>query len=283
MLLQEEAPASLGGGGCHDSTSGYPVLVSSFCRLMDKQSAWTKEEFLKAEKILLTEKTPLFESLINKLRENENLRNLLHCVLFDGKSIPYNADNDAIDIATMYGFVTDRNGQVAVFNRIFETRIYNWFLSEELTDNKFSGGEKSQFIHNGKLDMERVLERFVVNFDDVYGSEDNKSKEEVGRRLFLLYLRPIINGTGNYYIEPRIRNEHRINIVVDYAGEQHIIELKIWRGQQYHDDGEQQLSDYLDYHHLKKGYLLTFNFNQNKETGIKYVRFGDKELIETTV
>lgn len=59
--------------------------------------------------------------------------------------------------------------------------------------------------------------------------------------------------------------------------------MKVWHGEKYHAEGEQQLSDYLDYHHLKKGYLLTFNFNQEKETGIKHVQFGDKELIEVTV
>jgi len=279
----------------YDDTSGYPVLVSSFCCLMDKKiagtekfptksDAWTKEGFLKAEKILLTEKTPLFESLIDKLKDNENLRNLLYRILFDGRSIPYNADNDAIDVATMYGFVTNRNGQLAVFNRIFETRIYEWFLSMELTSgNDFSGGNKNQFVENGRLNMERVLEKFVVDFDFIYGSRDDKFKEEVGRRLFLLYLKPIINGTGFYHIESRTRDERRMDVVVDYGTEQHIIELKIWHGEQYNSDGEKQLSDYLDYHHLKKGYLLTFNFNQKKETGVKRVQYGDKELIEATV
>ena len=279
----------------YDDTSGYPVLVSSFCCLMDKKiagtekfptksDAWTKEGFLKAEKILLTEKTPLFESLIDKLKDNENLRNLLYRILFDGRSIPYNADNDAIDVATMYGFVTNRNGQLAVFNRIFETRIYEWFLSVELTSgNDFSGGNKNQFVENGRLNMERVLEKFVVDFDFIYGSRDDKFKEEVGRRLFLLYLKPIINGTGFYHIESRTRDERRMDVVVDYGTEQHIIELKIWHGEQYNSDGEKQLSDYLDYHHLKKGYLLTFNFNQKKETGVKRVQYGDKELIEATV
>ena len=279
----------------YDDTSGYPVLVSSFCRLMDKKlsgtemfptksSAWTKEGFLRAEKILLTEKTPLFDSLIDKLKGNERLRNLLHRILFGGKNIPYNADNDAIDVAAMYGFVTNRNGQLAVFNRIFETRIYEWFLSVELTSgNDFSGGNKNQFVENGRLNMERVLEKFVVDFDFVYGSRDDKFKEEVGRRLFLLYLKPIINGTGFYHIESRTRDERRMDVVVDYGTEQHIIELKIWHGEQYNSDGEKQLADYLDYHHLKKGYLLTFNFNQKKETGVKHVQYGDKELIEVTV
>ena len=46
-------------------------------------------------------------------------------------------------------------------------------------------------------------------------------------RIFLLYLRPIINGSCNYYIEAETKNARRMDNVVDYAGEQFIIELKI--------------------------------------------------------
>lgn len=44
-----------------------------------------------------------------------------------------------------------------------------------------------------------------------------------------IYLRPIINGIGNYYIESRTRNKERTDVIVDYGGEQFVIELKIWR------------------------------------------------------
>lgn len=193
-----------------------------------------------------------------------------------------------MDMAVMYGFAANRDGKLVIFNRIFETRIYNWLISVELTSGSefsaFSAGDKSQFIKpDGKLDMEKILEKFVVHFDAVYGNEKEKFKEEVGRRLFLLYLRPIINGTGFYYIEPQTRNDRRMDIVVTYAREQHIVELKIWHGEQYNADGEQQLSDYLDYQHLKKGYLLTFSFNKDKEIGVKHVTYKDKELIEAVV
>lgn len=274
----------------YDDTSGYPVLVSSFCKLIDEKfnAVWTKESFLQVEKILLTEKTPLFESMMDKIKENEILKSLVMQILFIGKEIAYNADNDAMDMAVMYGFAANRDGKLVIFNRIFETRIYNWLISVELTSGSelsaFSAGDKSQFIKpDGKLDMEKIFEKFVIHFDAVYGNEKEKFREEVGRRLFLLYLRPIINGTGFYYIEPQTRNDRRMDIVVTYAGEQHIIELKIWHGEQYNADGEQQLSDYLDYQHLKKGYLLTFSFNKDKEIGVKHVTYKDKELIEAVV
>ena len=74
-----------------------------------------------------------------------------------------------------------------------------------------------------------------------------------------------------------------MDLVIDYHGERNIIEMKIRRGNAYHERGEQQLADYLDYFHLKKGYMLSFNFNKKKETGVKEVVLGDKVLIEAVV
>lgn len=85
----------------------------------------------------------------------------------------------------------------------------------------------------------------------------------------MLYLKPIINGTGNYYIEAQTRDQTRTDIIVDYLGKQYVIELKIWHGNEYNKRGEEQLAEYLEYYHLDKGYLLSFNFNKNKQTGLK--------------
>ena len=99
----------------------------------------------------------------------------------------------------------------------------------------------------------------------------------------MLFLKSIINGVGNCSVEPHTRNNERMDLVIDYHGERSIIEMKIWRGNAYHERGEKQLSDYLDYFHLKKGYMLSFNFNKKKEIGVKEVVLGDKLLIEAVV
>ena len=107
--------------------------------------------------------------------------------------------------------------------------------------------------------------------------------EENGRRFFLLYLKPIINGVGNYYLEAQTRDAGRTDVIVDYCGEQFILELKIWHGNEYHQRGERQIADYLDFYHQKEGYLISFNFNQKKETGVKEIRIGEKTIIEAVV
>ena len=143
-------------------------------------------------------------------------------------------------------------------------------------------------MHDGSekdciLNMELVLEKFMIHFHDIYGKNTEKFVEENGRRVFLLYLKPIINGTGNYYIEAQTRDQSRTDVIVDYLGKQYVIELKIWRGNEYNKRGEKQLAEYLEYYHLEKGYLLSFNFNKNKKTGLKEVEVDNKKIIEVVV
>lgn len=131
--------------------------------------------------------------------------------------------------------------------------------------------------------MELVLEKFTEHFSDIYGDNDEKFIEAYGRKFFLLYLKPIINGTGNYYIEAQTLDAKRTDVIVDYLGEQFVVELKIWHGNEYHERGESQLIGYLDHFHQKKGYMISFNFNKKKKTGVKTITIGNKEIVEAVV
>lgn len=123
----------------------------------------------------------------------------------------------------------------------------------------------------------------MVHWGDLYNSADEKFIEDNGRKFFLLYLKPIINGVGNYYIESQTRDHGRTDVIVDYRGRQYIIEIKIWRGEEYNKRGEIQLADYLDAYHVQKGYMVSFNFNKKKVTGIKEITCGEKSILEVIV
>ena len=234
----------------------------------------------------MTEKNTLFESLVEKLNSYPELHDLVYALLFNGKTIPYNPLNKTIEIAEMFGFINNSSGNAVISNRIFETVLYNLFLSEESFSSdiyKAALQEKERFVENGHLNMDFILERFVVHFNDLYGDLEETFLEEAGRRYFLLYLKPIINGTGNYYIEARTRNMERTDVIVDYNGEQFVIELKLWRGNAYNERGREQLLGYLDHYHLSKGYMISFNFNKKKYSGVKKIIFGEKILVEAFV
>ncbi len=72
-------------------------------------------------------------------------------------------------------------------------------------------------------------------------------------------------------------------MIIDCLGQQYIIELKIWHGERYNAEGEKQISEYLDYFGLSTGYMLSFGFNEKKETGVHPVMAGDKMIYEGTV
>lgn len=281
----------------YDYTSGYPYLVSAICKLLDEEisetgqlsdgkNVWSQEGVSEAVKQILNESAPLFESMIRQLSENPDMKQMLYAVLFQGKRISYNAFNRTIQLTAMFGYIVNKGGSIQVSNRIFETCLYNLFLSEdELTNAIYNQAQanQQQFLCGGRLDMDMVLKKFVDYFTEIYGGNDERFVEESGRKLFLLYLKPIINGTGNYYIEARTRDARRTDVIVDYLGEQFIIELKIWHGNEYNERGEKQLADYLDCYHQNKGYMLSFNFNKNKEVGVKEIKVGEKMIVEAVV
>lgn len=72
-------------------------------------------------------------------------------------------------------------------------------------------------------------------------------------------------------------------MIVDYHGEQFIIELKIWHGQEYNSRGEKQLFEYLDAYHVNHGYVLSFNFNKKKKVGLQEIMVGNKKITEAIV
>ncbi len=279
-------------------TNGYPYLVSLICKILDEripeikgfekaEDVWTKKGVAEAVKIVLNKTSvPLFDSMIKQLDTFSDLRDMIEEILYQGKRIPFSPYVKSVNLGVMFGFLKEEDGRVAVANRIFEMGLLNMFMTEEAAHSeafRYGQRDSSQFIDDGHLNMRRVLEKFVLHFADIYGENDEKFIEAYGRKFFLLYLKPIINGTGNYYLEAQTRDARRTDVIVDYRGEQFIVELKIWHGSEYNERGEAQLVDYLDYYHVEKGYMLSFNFNKKKETGVKEIRVGGRTIVEAVV
>lgn len=278
-------------------TSGYPVLVSMICKRIDEKimggsefkdtkKAWSEEGIDKAVTMILKESNLLFESMVRQLDTYEDLYRIMEDILYCGKRIPFSLEEKSINLGVMFGFLKEENGHVAVANRMFEMCLLNLFMAKEAIRSEVyaqGGSDRIGFIKNNMLDMDLVLKKFVEYFTEICGQKDAKFIEKNGRKFFLLYLKPIINGTGNYYLEAQTRDERRTDVIVDYRGEQFVIELKIWHGNEYNERGEQQLTEYLDYYHKDKGYMLSFNFNKNKVIGVKEVKVKDKTIVEAVV
>ena len=278
-------------------TNGYPYLVSRICQLIDVKmvpekfetlsEAWTLYGVDEAVKRILQEDNSFFESAMGKLINYPNLKEQLRNILMRGETIAYLPDDEEQKQLRMYGFIRNHHNTVAVSNRIFEMRLYYYFIGESRKNNdlkQLAAANKSVFVEeDGWLDVRTIMEHFILEHNRIHGEDSEKFLEEEGRERFLTYLSPIINGTGTYSIEEQTRDHSRMDVVIHYLGRRYILELKVWHGERYNEKGEQQILRYLDYWKLDTGYMLSFNFNKNKETGVRPVRIGDRLLYEGIV
>lgn len=278
-------------------TSGYPYLVSRICQLIDTKmvpekfrtltEAWTGYGVDEAVKVILAEDNTFFESVMGKLENYPELKSQLRRILLKGETIAYLPDDEEQKQLRMYGFIKNHHNTIAVANRIFEMRLYYYFIGESRNNEdlrQLAASAKSIFVdETGWLDVPKIMEHFIIEHNRIHGNQSERFLEEEGRERFLTYLAPIINGTGTYSVEEQTRTHRRMDVVIHYLGRRYVIELKIWRGERYLEEGEKQISDYLAYFQLTTGYLLSFSFNQNKESGVKRVQIGDKILFEGTV
>lgn len=269
-------------------TSGYPFLVSAICKEMEEHGVWTEEDFQKAVKKIVNERSTLFDDINKNIDLYPLLGKMFQGMLLQGKEYAYTLSDNTVQLGAMFGYFVNRDGLTAISNRIFEMYLYDLYYKAIEPDNELvweSNLEKQNFIRNDRIDINHIIERFAVHYRNMYQEQEREFLEEQCRFLFLTFLRPIINGSGNYYIEARTRDRKRMDVVIDYLGRQYIVELKIWHGERYQQKGREQLVQYLDGMNAKEGWLLTFSFLKNKRNDVKVQtkKAGDKKIYELVV
>lgn len=251
----------------HRLTNGYPFLVSKICEIIDQRLSkdWSLEGVNKAAKEIILGNNTLADDISKNLGNNQELKEFMYSISVNGEAYTYNLTDEIMKIADMFAYIKNVNGQAVIHNAIFEEIFHQYFtIGYQRAHTGKILVTKSEYIINGKLNMEYVIQRFKDLIEDEYRDEDAEFLERQGRLLFLCYLKPIINGTGFYYVEPETRDNKRMDIIVTYNNEEFLIELKLWYGTKYERKGEEQVSEYANIRGLKKAYLITFAFLKEK-------------------
>jgi hypothetical protein len=133
--------------------------------------------------------------------------------------------------------------------------------------------------------MELCLRKFAAHYAELFSESDYKFIEKHGRMLFLMYLKPLINGQGFYHIESQFTDLRRMDLVVDFGPEQFLVELKLWRGEAKHQDAYRQLFGYMESKNAATGYLLTFDLRkkENKRPHAKWMKADGRRLFDVVV
>jgi hypothetical protein len=245
----------------HFYTSGYPFLVSRLCKTIDeKLGDWSPEGVDEATSWLLKQKNTLFDDLVKNLEQNDGLRALLRQILLEDAAVAYNPRDPAIALGVMYGIVKSGDEGAEVSNLVFQTVILDYLVAVADRDGAVRrvAGPAAIYVKDGVLDMDAVIERYSAFMKAEYRDEDSSFIERQGRLLFLCFLKPIINGAGQYYVEPEVRKGRRMDVAVSFGGREYIVELKIWRGEAYEAAGIEQLAGYLRSRGQDTGWLVSF-------------------------
>jgi hypothetical protein len=268
-------------------TSGYPFLVSRLCKIMDeellslkKEHSWTMEDLKWAVKRLVKEHNTNFETQVKNLETYPDLYQLVYSVAIDGEFRSFNIHNPVTNLAVLYGLLTEREGRLAIHNRVYNELIVNYMTNKiELSplQNRIDSGEGYR-NEDKTLNMETVLLGFQSFMKREYNKKDRDFLERHARLVFLSFLKPIINGAGYDFKEPQISEEKRLDVVITYYEHKYIAELKIWRGEKLHQKGLIQLTDYLESQQLSEGYLLIFDHAKVKNWASEWTTVQKKQV-----
>lgn len=275
----------------YEYTSGYPYLVSCICKIMDEllcsetDREWNEFKLERAIQILLKDAPPLFSDINRKITEYPELRSMLYSMLMRGTTYPHNRYCLEMNIGSVTGFLKDESEVAVVSNRIFEMWMYNLFIMDDILENRIyqrAIRNRERYIKDGTLDMDLVLQKFGEYFQNIYTDADLEFKENEGRRLFMQFLKPIINGQGNFYVNAENRNRSRTDVIVEFQGHVYEIVMKIWHGEEFYRR-ETALAGYMDTYGKEKGYLLSFCVVKTKPDRYRVVNMGNRTLVEAVV
>ncbi len=270
-------------------TSGNPFLVSKMCALIDENQIqrhsanWCIEDIDKAYKYLIDGNytTTNFDDMYKNLENNSDLRAVLSSIIIDGNIIPFDIGDPIIAKGKTFGLLcSGLDNRCDISNKIYEFRMLNYFIAKNLTEEVQLSSKytSAKFKENNQLNITLILQKFQQFMQEHNSSKDNTFLEKNGRLLLMSFLRPIINGKGYMFKENVTAEDRKMDLVITYNDKRYVIELKIWYGEKYLQEGIEQLCDYLDSYNLDSGHILIYNFNKSKKYEIQKVPNCKKDI-----
>jgi hypothetical protein len=249
-------------------TGGQPWLVNALAaqvvyKILKKNYSVpiTVEHILQAKEELILRRDTHLDSLIDKLRE-ERVKRVLIPIL-TGESTQADPIEDDIMYVKDLGLIRNDRGRVEIANPIYKEvipRALTWAFQQMMYI------EESWYIKpDGKLNMDELLKGFQKFFRRHAESwVERFDYREAGPQLLLqAYLQRVVNTGGAIEREFAV-GSGRADLCVEYQGEMHALELKLYYDNYTESEGLEQLNRYLDQLDLKRGYLVIFDRRKTK-------------------
>lgn len=251
-------------------TQGQPFLVNALARictmdlLPDPTQTIVTETVDAAKEQLIRSRTTHLDALAERLREPRVARVLQAVLLTDvPQAIDYRHDD--FQYVVDLGLIREGPSGAEPANP-----LYAEVLGRELSYNIQTGLNPPRWrwqTNTGGLDMPALIAEFLAwwrtNAAIVEQYADRGYVEAVPHLAFMGFLQRVVNGGGSVH-RAFAAGRGAIDLLVVYAGERHVIELKRVPPQHrsletVREEGVEQLARYLDTVDCTEGWLLIFD------------------------
>lgn len=245
-------------------TRGQPFLVNALADLCVRHLApsgepITEDLINEAKERLVLSRTTHLDSLAERLRE-ERVARIITPVLLGEPSFEVDLGSDDLLYCVDLGLLTT-SPRVEVANP-----LYREVLVRQLSLATQPDLPERAWARGGRLDIPLLVDGFLTfwrrHAEALRRKDQGPYREVVPQLLFMAWLQKVVNGGGRITREYAL-GRGRIDLLVEYGTETHVIELKRVTEHDSPDtireEGLVQLAAYLDGLGLTEGWLILFD------------------------
>jgi hypothetical protein len=254
-----------------EQTCGQPWLVNAVAREVivemlnsDFSKPVTADMAKTAIQTIILRRDTHIDSLLERLKE-ERVRKVIE---------PMIAGNEIFEkLSDDFKYVTDL-GLIKVVKGIVQPSnpIYAEVILRTLSNNMQQQFESEQpeltlprYLKDGAIDVNYLLTDFQAFWqkNSAIWVERFQYKEAAPHLILQAFLQRVING-GGVLIREMTAGKGRLDLGIVYEGKTYPIEIKLWKGASYYQEGLSQTACYIDILGSKEGWLVILDQRKSK-------------------
>ena len=287
----------------HQKTAGQPFLVNRLGQILAEELSIPKEKeitvkhFYNAYARILKEDNTHFQHIRRNIKRKDEFNIILNRILLDDREVYFNINDSYISELATYGLVKEENELCIIDNPIYQEIIIKTFTPFiNGVEDRYLPGYDEDFTdylsQSGEIQMDELLDNFrdfILRAGYKILEVPETPQEFVGQYLLLAYLDLFVRKIGGHlYPEvPTLRRSRalffagrgRMDIILLYRNEKHIVETKLWRGEKRYQTGKQQLVAYLDKESVQRGYYIVFDHRENSQLRYERELVAGREIV----
>ena len=277
----------------HQKTAGQPFLVNRLGQILTEELEISQTgeisitHFQEAYARLLNDENTHFDTLVKNIRIDPEFKGILIDIIAGQKERRFNRRDKNVQSLVTFGVVTEKEGLCVIDNPVYQSIIIDAFTPFiNGVEDKYLPEDAEDFTDylskDGRIQMDELLD----NFRDFIGRAGYKilevpetPQEFVGQYLLLAYLDLFVRKIGGHLYPEVPTGRGRMDIIILYRGEKHIVETKLWRGERRYQSGKRQLTEYLSKEGVQHGYYIVFDHRKGAQSKYERELVTGKEII----